>query len=55
MLLGGESDFELYIREAGELLDITKSLASDKKDARHVLEHVMMQLIEFKKFNTVSI
>ncbi|KAI6170668.1 Intraflagellar transport protein 52 [Aphelenchoides bicaudatus] len=50
--VGSESDLDLYIREAGDLLGITKSLAPDKKGARHVLEHVMMQLIEFKRANS---
>jgi hypothetical protein len=45
----------MYIREAGDLLDVTKSLAPDKKDAKHILEHIILQLIEFKKFNPVSV
>jgi hypothetical protein len=53
--LGTESDVQLYIREAGEILGITKSLAPDKKDARHVIEHIIIQLIEFKRFNMVGL
>lgn len=44
----------MYIKEVGELLNVTKSLPADKKSAKHIMEHVIMQLIEFKKANTVS-
>lgn len=46
-----DDDLEFYIRQAGEVLGITEKLGSEKKSAKHILEHVFRQLVNFKKMN----
>ncbi|XP_062507358.1 intraflagellar transport protein 52 homolog [Corticium candelabrum] len=46
-----DDDLEYYIRECGDILGITGKLASDCKDAKHILEYVFAQVVEFKKMN----
>ena len=41
------------MRECGGILGVTSKLAPDQKTAKHVLEHIFTQLVEFKKFNQV--
>jgi len=46
-----EDDLEYYIREAGSVLGVTGSLPPDQRDARHVLQHIFLQIVEWKKLN----
>lgn len=52
--LGGDADLEYYIRECGDILGVTKNLPQDSRDAKHVLEYILMQVAEFKKLNQVA-
>ena len=52
-LVGTDDDLEYYTRECGEILGITKSLPPDCRDAKHILEHIFAQVVEFKKLNQV--
>ncbi|KAI6218585.1 Intraflagellar transport protein 52-like protein [Aphelenchoides besseyi] len=49
-----ERDVDRFIRDAADLLDVTKSLPADRRGAKDILEHVLMQLVEFKKVNTIT-
>lgn len=46
-----EDDLEFYVRKCGEILGVTEKLDKDKRDAKHILEHVFFQIVEFKKLN----
>jgi intraflagellar transport protein 52 len=46
-----DSDLEYYIRECGDILGVTGKLAPDSRDAKHILEHIFAQIVEFKKMN----
>ncbi|XP_067935005.1 intraflagellar transport protein 52 homolog [Watersipora subatra] len=46
-----DSDLEYYVRECGDILGVTKNLAADSRDAKHILEYIMAQVVEFKKLN----
>jgi intraflagellar transport protein 52 len=46
-----EEDLEYYISEAGSVLGVTGSLPPERRDARHVLQHIFMQIVEWKKLN----
>ncbi|KAJ0068850.1 hypothetical protein NL108_012092 [Boleophthalmus pectinirostris] len=46
-----EDDLEFYVRKCGEILGVTGKLDKDKRDAKHILEHVFFQVVEFKKLN----
>lgn len=37
------------MRECGEILGVTPKLAEEKKTGKHILEHILAQLVEFKK------
>lgn len=50
---GTDSDLEYYVRECGDILGISGKLAADKRDAKHILEYVLHQVVEFKKLNQV--
>lgn len=39
----------MYVREAGELLGVNRGLAPDEKTSKRILEHVIHQIVEFKK------
>lgn len=51
---GTEDDLEFYVRKCGEILGVTVKLDKDKRDAKHILEHVFFQIVEFKKLNQVK-
>lgn len=51
---GSNEDLEYYVRECGNILGITGKLAMKERSAKHVLEHVFAQLVEFKKLNQAS-
>ena len=53
--VGTDSDLEYYVRECGDILGISGKLAADKRNAKHILEYVLHQVVEFKKLNQVSI
>lgn len=55
MLTGGDTDLEYYIRECGDILGVTKNINPDVRDAKHILEYVLTQVVEFKKLNQVGI
>lgn len=46
-----EDDLEFYVRKCGEILGVTAKLDKEKRDAKHILEHVFSQVVEFKKLN----
>lgn len=50
---GTDDDLEYYVRECGDILGVTPNLAQDHRDAKHILEHIFTQVVEFKKLNQV--
>ncbi|KAM8868493.1 intraflagellar transport protein 52 homolog [Synchiropus picturatus] len=46
-----DDDLEFYIRKCGEILQVTPKLDKDQRDAKHILEHIFFQVVEFKKLN----
>ncbi|VDK71574.1 unnamed protein product [Litomosoides sigmodontis] len=46
-----ESDLEYFLKEAGEIYDITKCLPENDRGPKKILEFVLYQMAEFKKFN----
>lgn len=51
LLEGTDDDLEFYVRKCGDILGVTGKLDKDKRDAKHILEHVFFQVVEFKKIN----
>uniref|UniRef100_A0A8D0P4G4 Intraflagellar transport 52 n=1 Tax=Sus scrofa TaxID=9823 RepID=A0A8D0P4G4_PIG len=49
-----EDDLEFYIRKCGDILGVTNKLPKDQQDAKHILEHIFFQVVEFKKLNQVQ-
>lgn len=47
----GDDDLDYYIRQAGEILSVTNKLREGKKSAKHILEHIFKELVQFKKMN----
>ncbi|RVE72674.1 hypothetical protein OJAV_G00042820 [Oryzias javanicus] len=45
-----ENDLDFYISKCGEILGITPKLGK-QRDAKHVMEYVVLQVVEFKKLN----
>ncbi|KAH3694027.1 hypothetical protein DPMN_081466 [Dreissena polymorpha] len=52
---GSDDDLEYYVRECGDILGVTTNLAQDKRDAKHILEYIFTQVVEFKKLNQVPV
>ena len=52
--LGSDDDLEYYVRECGQILGVNKKLPEECRSAKHVLEHILTQVAEFKKFNQAS-
>ena len=50
-----DEDLEYYIRECGEILNVTTSLPLKSRTAKHILEFILAQLVEFKKLNQVTL
>jgi len=46
-----EEDLEYYVRECGNILGVTNKLPAESQSAKHVLEYVFAQVVEFKKLN----
>ncbi|XP_059149492.1 intraflagellar transport protein 52 homolog isoform X2 [Physella acuta] len=46
-----DDDLEYYVRECGEILGVTHHLPQESRTAKHILEHVFTQIVEFKKLN----
>jgi len=46
-----DNDLEYYIKECGEILNITPKLAAEANSPKHILEYVLKQLINFKKLD----
>lgn len=46
-----DDDLEFYVRKCGDILGITGKLDKEKRDAKHILEHIFFQVVEFKKLN----
>uniref|UniRef100_A0A8C5GMM4 ABC-type uncharacterized transport system domain-containing protein n=1 Tax=Gouania willdenowi TaxID=441366 RepID=A0A8C5GMM4_GOUWI len=46
-----DDDLEFYVRKCGEILGVTSKLDKEKRDAKHILEHIFFQVVEFKKLN----
>uniref|UniRef100_A0A667ZFM3 Intraflagellar transport 52 homolog (Chlamydomonas) n=1 Tax=Myripristis murdjan TaxID=586833 RepID=A0A667ZFM3_9TELE len=46
-----DDDLEFYVRKCGEILGVTAKLDKDQRDAKHILEHIFFQIVEFKKLN----
>ena len=41
------------MRECGHILGVNSKLAPDSRDAKHILEYIFAQVVEFKKLNQV--
>ncbi|MED6284018.1 Intraflagellar transport protein 52 [Characodon lateralis] len=46
-----DDDLEFYVRKCGEILGATPKLDKEQRDAKHILEHIFFQVVEFKKLN----
>ncbi|XP_076439814.1 intraflagellar transport protein 52 homolog [Babylonia areolata] len=46
-----DDDLEYYVRECGDILGVTHNLPQDNRTAKHILEHIFTQIVEFKKLN----
>ncbi|KAL5456923.1 hypothetical protein EMCRGX_G034150 [Ephydatia muelleri] len=49
-----EEDLEYYVRECGSILGVTSQLPAECHTAKHILEHIFTQIVEFKKLNQAS-
>jgi hypothetical protein len=52
---GSDDDLEYYVRECGDILGVAQKLPQDTRDAKHILEYIFAQVVEFKKLNQVSV
>ncbi|XP_064624329.1 intraflagellar transport protein 52 homolog isoform X2 [Lineus longissimus] len=46
-----DDDLEYYVRECGDILGVAQKLPQDCRDAKHMLEYILAQVVEFKKLN----
>ncbi|XP_078506626.1 intraflagellar transport protein 52 homolog isoform X1 [Lissotriton helveticus] len=46
-----EDDLEFYVRKCGDILGVANKLPKDEQDAKHILEYIFFQVVEFKKLN----
>lgn len=46
-----EDDLEYYVRECGEILGVTGKLPKETRTAKHILEFVFKEVVEYKKLN----
>ena len=55
VIAGSEEDVEYYVRECGDILGVLQKLPVEARSAKHILEHVFAQVVEFKKLNQVHL
>uniref|UniRef100_A0A0B6ZRY0 Intraflagellar transport protein 52 homolog n=1 Tax=Arion vulgaris TaxID=1028688 RepID=A0A0B6ZRY0_9EUPU len=46
-----DDDLEYYVRECGDILGVLHHLPQENRTAKHILEHICTQIVEFKKLN----
>ncbi|KAJ8259736.1 hypothetical protein GJAV_G00172840 [Gymnothorax javanicus] len=46
-----DDDLEFYVRKCGDILGVTGKLDKEQRTAKHILEHIFFQVVEFKKLN----
>lgn len=46
-----DDDLEYFIWKSGEILGVSARLEPEKRDAKHILEYIFRQVVEFKKMN----
>ncbi|XP_047141945.1 intraflagellar transport protein 52 homolog isoform X1 [Hydra vulgaris] len=46
-----DEDLEYFVRECGDILGVTNKLSAESRDAKHILEYIFAQVVEFKKLN----
>lgn len=46
---GNDNDLEYYVRECGDILGVTPKLGKETRTAKHILEYVFKQIVEWKK------
>ncbi|XP_023662128.1 intraflagellar transport protein 52 homolog isoform X2 [Paramormyrops kingsleyae] len=46
-----DDDLEFYVRKCGDILGVTGNLLGEQREAKHILEHIFFQVVEFKKLN----
>ncbi|XP_064089460.1 intraflagellar transport protein 52 homolog [Macrobrachium nipponense] len=46
-----DEDLEYYIRECGEILGVMANIPATSRNAKHILEYIFTQIVEFKKLN----
>ena len=51
---GNDTDLEYYVRECGDILGISQRLPKDKRSSKAILQHVLFQIVDFKKAMLVS-
>lgn len=47
----GDGDLEYYVRECGEILNVTKNLPEEQRTGKYVLEYIFRRVVEYKKMN----
>eukprot|EP01138_Halocafeteria_seosinensis_P014870 gb/GECG01015180.1/.p1 GENE.gb/GECG01015180.1/~~gb/GECG01015180.1/.p1 ORF type:complete len:532 (+),score=81.32 gb/GECG01015180.1/:1-1596(+) len=46
-----DEDVDFYVKEAAEILGVVHQLPTDKRDSKHILEHVFRAVVHYKKLN----
>lgn len=46
-----DEDLEYFVRESGDVLGVTQNLPKESRSAKHILEYIFTQVVEFKKLN----
>lgn len=46
-----DDDVDFYVKEAAEILGVVHQLPTDKRDSKHILEHVFRAVVQYKKLN----
>jgi hypothetical protein len=54
IITGTDDDLEYYVRECGDILGVMQNLAPESRDAKHIIEYIFTQVVEFKKLNQVN-
>lgn len=45
------SELDNFVKQAGEILQITSKLKDGKRSSKHILEYVLKQVVNWKKLN----